>query len=467
MITNPIFRGMYPDPSAVQVGEYTYIVFSTFTWMPGLPIYRSKDLVDWEFVGHALTESGPLGIEDAPESGGIFAPTLRYINDTFVLVCTSVVDEDSRSFVTTAADPAGPWSTPVILDGVGGIDPDIFMDRDGQVWWTGTRLAADPLWEQQTEIWTRPFDLETASFTGDETVIWHGAVEGVVWTEAPHFYDIDGWYYLLTAEGGTAEEHSVSIARSKELTGPWVGTKRNPIFTHRNFGRSEEVQYVGHADLFQRPDGSWWAIMLGIRHRESHHLLGRETFLCKVDWEDGWPVFSPGLGKLPTALDPVRDEYSIAPVERENPEREITVSAFLDQSLTAAGREWDELVRGVRMTEWSASIEVDVSLLESCAIGIVQDAENWLRVRRDDGRVLLETRVKGEVTAESIAAGDTVAIRLNDLELSVDSAGSVSKDARWLSTQSAGGFTGCFWAVWGEPHDPSARLRLHAADLRL
>lgn len=148
---NPILAGAFPDPSACQMGDTTYIVNSTFTWLPGLPIHASRDLENWELVGHALTEGNcaVLDLELGAESQGIFAPTLRHIAGRFVLVCTTVVGTAERSFVMTAPEAAGPWSEPRFLDGAGGIDPDVFEDEDGQVWWTGTRLAPTPLWEQQ------------------------------------------------------------------------------------------------------------------------------------------------------------------------------------------------------------------------------------------------------------------------------------------------------------------------------
>lgn len=486
---NLILAGMYPDPSACQVGEVTYVVTSTFTWLPGLPIHATTDGEHWELCGHALVESGALHLDQAAESQGIFAPTLRYIGGRFVLVCTTVVGDTQRSFVMTAARPEGPWSPPVFLEEAGGIDPDVFEDEDGTVWWTGTRLAADPLWEQQTEIWTRPVDLNAGVFTGQEHVIWHGAVQGAVWAEAPHLYKRGQWYYLLTAEGGTAEEHSVSVARARHVTGPWQGCPRNPIFTHRNFSRSgEEIHNVGHADLFQRPDGSWWAVLLGVRLRGNRHLLGRETFLCPVAWENDWPIFAPDTGRLLCTRAESRDPVSIAFAE------------FLPQCLRPVGAMWDEAerdFRGVRMNAWHAGIAMDAAALSTGdsvrAFGIVQDAHNWARLIRSDDGYALELCRSGEVerlplaepppatqTAppiESAAPGQTAApsrawIALDDLVLRAgigerDNAGyAYSTDAQWLSTEVAGGFTGCLLGVWttADTH-ANSQLCLHGADL--
>ncbi|WP_165216887.1 glycoside hydrolase family 43 protein [Schaalia sp. ZJ1691] len=506
-VRNPLLPGMYPDPSVCQVGDVTYLVNSTFTWLPGLPIHASRDLESWELVGHALVDEATLDFASAKDSEGIFAPTLRHIGGRFVLVCTMVTGPVSRSFIMTAPEASGPWSTPKILDGAGGIDPDVFEDADGTVWWTGTRLAHTPLWEQQTEIWTRPVDLDNAVFTGPETVIWHGAVEGAVWSEGPHLYRVGDWYYLLTAEGGTAEEHSVSIARSREVTGPWHGCKRNPIFTHRNLGRRLEVHNVGHADLFCRPDGSWWAVMLGVRLRDNRHLLGRETFLCPVTWEDGWPVFAPGVGHLPEFIDTTAGlpgetrsltSASAGVIRQERPGiiTDTDIAEFRASALRPAGRDWDEdeaaTFRGVRVASWDASISIAWEALTRgniTALGMIQDSDNWIRLRLGDEpkEVLVELRRAGQMERVSLGqqlrgTGDHATrseegaassssmgiaekhrlwIRLNDLRILVgigekDGDGhSYSVDAAWLSTEEAGGFTGCLVGTWGGEQTPA------------
>ena len=491
---NPIIPGLAPDPSACQVGDTTYVVNSSFTWLPGLPIFASDDLASWELIGHALTEdnAGPLDLGLGHESQGIFAPTLRHIGGLFVLVCTTVVGEASRSFVMTAQRAEGPWSQPRFLDGAGGIDPDVFEDEDGTVWWTGTRLAADPLWEQQTQIWTRPVDLDAAAFTGEETVIWHGAVEGAVWSEGPHIYRIGDWYYLLTAEGGTAEEHSVSIARARSVTGPWEGCKRNPVFTHRNLGRAAEVHNVGHADLLRRPDGSWWAVMLGVRLRGNHHLLGRETFLCPVTWEDGWPVFAPGLGRLPEAIDvrPGIDPYarSLAPASSpdEARARDIPAAHLRARGIRPVGADWADTDRadfhGTPAAHWQCSISIASRDAEepgrtgdALRIGIVADSRNWLRLGVDDAsRVVAQRSREGRIDDLVIAeaAEDRLWLRLDDTRIHVgtgadDGLGAArTLDARWLSTESVGGFTGCLLGVWGAAPDTDIPVRLTGTRLR-
>lgn len=488
---NPILAGLHPDPSACRVGDTVYLVNSSFTWLPGLPIFASRDLENWEPVGHALTEdnAGSLDLELGTESQGIFAPTLRFIGGRFVLVCTTVVGETERSFVMTAPTAEGPWSQPRFLEGAGGIDPDVFEDEDGSVWWTGTRLAAHPLWHDQTEVWTRPVDLDAARFTGEETVIWHGAVEKVVWSEGPHLYRLGDTYYLLTAEGGTAEEHSVSIARAPHPRGPWEGCKRNPIFTHRNLGRSSEIHNIGHADMFTMPDGSWWAVMLGVRLRDNRHLLGRETFLVPVAWDDGWPMFAPGLGRVPAAID-VRpgiasEQRCLAPVG-DAPEAldeiELPIAELSARAMRPVGAEWvgheERSFRGVRAASWKAGISLDVEALarSGLALGIVQDAKNSARVRIDeDGRLVARILVRGDAKERLLGRPgprQRVRVGLRDLVCEIaliddDAETVLALPAGWLSTEEAGGFTGCLLGLWGPELDTNtAPVHVAGTELR-
>jgi alpha-N-arabinofuranosidase len=305
-VTNPILPGCHPDPSICRVGDHYYLVTSTFEYFPGLPVFHSTDLVRWECIGHVVTRADQLDYSGIASSGGLYAPTIRHHDGRFFVVCT-LVDQSAPSrggnFVMTATDPAGPWSDPVWL-GTDGIDPSLFFDDDGRAWLHGTRLAHKPAWHDQTEVWVRELDLATMSLVGPEQVIWTGALLGAVWAEGPHLYKVDGSYYLIAAEGGTEFHHAVSVARSESVTGPYVGNPGNPVLTHRHLGRSTDVVGTGHADLVQAVDGSWWAVLLAMRPYGGYHYpLGRETFLVPVVWEDGWPVFAPGLGRVPLQVE--------------------------------------------------------------------------------------------------------------------------------------------------------------------
>jgi len=305
-VANPILPGCHPDPSIVRVGADYYLVTSTFEYFPGLPVFHSTDLARWECIGHVVTRPDQLDYAGIASSGGLYAPTIRYHDGRFLVVCTLVDQEDETRgghFVMTATDPAGPWSDPVWLD-ADGIDPSLFFDDDGRAWLHGTRLAREPEWHHQTEVWLRELDLATMSLTGPEHILWTGAVRGAVWAEGPHLYRVDGTYYLLAAEGGTEFHHAVCVARSDAVTGPYVGNPANPVLTHRHLGHGADVVGTGHADLVQAVDGSWWAVLLGMRTEGGYHYpLGRETFLVPVAWEGGWPVFAPGVGRVPAEVD--------------------------------------------------------------------------------------------------------------------------------------------------------------------
>ncbi len=300
-VRNPVLPGCHPDPSICRVGDDYYLVTSTFEYFPGLPVFHSTDLASWERIGHVVTREGQLDYSGIASSGGLYAPTIRHHDGLFYVVCTLVDPGDASrggNFLMTASDPAGPWSEPIWID-ADGIDPSIFFDDDGRVWMHGTRLARVQQWHDQTEVWVREFDLATMHLTGPEHVIWNGALLNAAWAEGPHLYKVDGTYYLLAAEGGTEIHHAVCVARSDAVAGPYEGNRSNPVLTHRHLGRGVDVVGTGHADLFQAADGSWWAVLLAMRPYGGYHYpLGRETFLVPVVWEDGWPVFAPGSGRV-------------------------------------------------------------------------------------------------------------------------------------------------------------------------
>lgn len=301
--TNPVLPGFHPDPSVCRVddadGTWYYLVTSTFEYLPGLPVYRSRDLVAWELVGHALHRAGQVDLSSVRDSGGMFAPTIRHDGSRFLVLCTLVDGPEGASgnVVVTAQDAAGPWSDPVWWHDEG-IDPSLLVDDDGRLWAHGTRGAQPQEWEQQTSVWVRELDPESLLLVGEERVVWSGAVRGAVWAEGPHLFRRDGSVYLIASEGGTAFHHAVSVARADSPLGPYEGYPGNPVLTHRHLGHGSEVVAVGHADLVDAPDGSTWAVALATRPVGGTDLLGRETFVLPVEWQDGWPVFAPGVGRL-------------------------------------------------------------------------------------------------------------------------------------------------------------------------
>jgi alpha-N-arabinofuranosidase len=294
---NPILPGFYPDPSICRVEDDYYLVTSSFVYFPGIPIFHSKDLVNWEQIGHVLDRPSQLNLDGAGISDGIFAPTIRYYNGTFYVITTNVTD--GGNFIVTAKNPAGPWSDPCWLTNAPGIDPSLFFDDDGRVYYTGTTQAEDPQYFVDFEIWCQELDLKTMTLVGERHGIWRGALKNAFAAEGPHLYKINGYYYLMIAEGGTEYHHSVTIARSKNIFGPFEGNPGNPILTHRNLGKSYPISNTGHADLVETQNGEWWMVALASRPYGGYYKnLGRETFLIPVEWEDGWPIVSPGTGKI-------------------------------------------------------------------------------------------------------------------------------------------------------------------------
>ncbi len=306
--SNPVISGFAPDPSIVRVGEDFYLVNSSFEYFPGIPIYHSRDLVNWELLAYALHDPSQVDLADIGSSGGVHASTIRYHDGTFFVITTNVVEGATINFIVTAKDPRGPWSAPYVLDGAPGIDPSLYFDDDGRAWYVGNHIPPDPHFPGQAEIWLQELDLGSMQLTGERHFLWRGCCQGV-WAEGPHIYKKDGYYYLLISEGGTSVEHALSVAISKSITGPYQNNPRNPVLTHRHISYDYPISGVGHADLVELQDGRWYAVALGWRLIDGRHgTLGRETFLLPLIWETephAWkaekltfPVFSPATGRI-------------------------------------------------------------------------------------------------------------------------------------------------------------------------
>ncbi|KGA97442.1 arabinofuranosidase [Alkalihalobacillus alcalophilus ATCC 27647 = CGMCC 1.3604] len=300
---NPVIPGFYSDPSVCRVNEDYYLVTSTFEYYPGVPIFHSKDLVNWTQIGHVLDRPSQLNLDETPNSKGIYAPTLRYHNGLFYMITTFVVSQlgERRNFYVTAEEPSGPWSDPIWLKGAQGIDPSLFFDEDGRVYYTGNRVPkAGQTHAKHMEIWLQELDLKNGELIGEPIGIWDGALKNAHAQEAPHLYKKDGYYYLLIAEGGTGFTHAVTVARSKSITGPYEANKRNPILTHRHLSKDFPITNVGHADIVETQDGEWWLFCLASRPYGGGMFrnMGRETFLAPMIWEDGWPVMCPDTGRI-------------------------------------------------------------------------------------------------------------------------------------------------------------------------
>lgn len=297
-LKNPIIPGFYPDPSICRVGDDFYLACSSFELCPGVPIFHSRDLAHWEQLCYAMTVENGFHVEKNCGVGGVMAPTIRYNDGKFYIINTNF--SDKGNYIITAENPAGPWSEPHWLDDVPGIDASLFFDDDGQAYIMGT----GDVWDngagvKERGIWLAKYDVEHFHMLGEPVTIFNSALRVGSAPEAPHLYHIGEYYYLMIAEGGTEHYHAVMIARSKELFGFYEGNPANPVMTHRHMGFTSPIINVGHADLVELPDGSWYAVMLASRLIEGKcKNLGRETFICPVVWERDWPLFSPETGKV-------------------------------------------------------------------------------------------------------------------------------------------------------------------------
>lgn len=285
---NPIIRGFNPDPSICRVGEDYYLVTSSFEYFPGLPIYHSKDLLNWEQIGNCLNFDNDMSLAHANESGGIWAPTIRYHEGTFFVTVAMETDTINKfgNFIIYAKSPTGPWSEPVWVP-VGGIDPSMFFE-DGKVYYCtndGTGMSCETI---KMGV-VNPY---TGEILEEFRPIWHGMGGG--WLEAPHVYHIGEWYYCMCAEGGTTFGHHIVIGRAKNIWGPYEACPHNPILTNRN-DTKKQASCCGHGDLVEDVEGNWWMILLGHRRGVIDlSPLGRETYMVPVTWEDGWPVIREG-----------------------------------------------------------------------------------------------------------------------------------------------------------------------------
>ena len=294
--SNPILAGFYPDPSICYADNAYYLINSSFSYFPGIPIFRSTDLVNWEQIGHVMDRPEQLSLEGHGISRGLFAPAIEYNNGLFYVICTLV--DAGGNFVVTAENPAGPWSNPIWLPEVSGIDPSLFFDNDGKSYivYNSEPPNNESFYNGHRTIKMVEFDAEEKKVLSEPEIIVNGGTDiskKPIWIEGPHIYFENDFYYLMAAEGGTAEGHSEVIFRSKNVDGPFEPYEKNPILTQRHFGeRSNPVTSTGHADLIQDPSGDWWTVFLGCRpYADNHYNIGRETFMLPVTWtEDQWPV---------------------------------------------------------------------------------------------------------------------------------------------------------------------------------
>lgn len=301
LVSNPILTGFHPDPCAVRVGKDWYIAVSTFEWFPGVRIYHSTDLANWALVARPLDSEALLDMSGVPNSGGVWAPCLSYCDGMFYLVysITRTFDEatqDTENYLTCAKSINGPWSPRVRLH-CGGFDTSLFHDADGTKWIVGMR------WDSRIErnhfygIYLQEYNEEQQQLIGDAKLIFSGTSLGL--TEGPHLYQIDGWYYLMVAEGGTSTNHAVVVCRSRFRDHGYEADPKGAMLTAKD-SPDCPVQYAGHGSLVQGEGDAWYLFHLGARKSlfGGWSVLGRETHVQNVIWQDGFPRLQSG-GHLP------------------------------------------------------------------------------------------------------------------------------------------------------------------------
>jgi xylan 1,4-beta-xylosidase len=299
-IQNPILTGFNPDPSILRVEDDYYIATSTFEWFPGVQISHSRDLVNWRVICRPLTRYSQLDMRGVQNSGGIWAPALSYADGLFHLIYTNVRRwtgsfKDVRNFLVTAPSIEGPWSEPIFLNS-SGFDPSLFHDDDGRKWFLNMFWDHRPQHNNFGGILLQEYDPTKRALVGPVENIYLGSELGLV--EGPHIYKKDGWYYLLTAEGGTYATHAETVARSRKINGPYDAMPGNPLISS---ARNPELrlQSAGHGSLVQHRDGSWSLAHLCRRQfPNGRSILGRETSLQNIVWKDGWPRLASG-GQVP------------------------------------------------------------------------------------------------------------------------------------------------------------------------
>jgi alpha-N-arabinofuranosidase len=388
---NPVITGMNPDPSICRVGDDFYLVTSTFEFYPGLPVYHSKDLVNWKMIGYALDRPSNCPMEGSGSSGGNYAPALRYHNGTFYISCTNYGGKGTQGvFYVTATNPAGPWSEPVWV-GNWYVDPSMTFANDSMYWVTPDNNGG---------FMVGTMNPETGKYIKPVVKVAGGL--GGSSPEGPHMYKIGEYYYLMSAEGGTGYEHREVIQRSKSPYGPYEPSPYNPVISNMNKPESP-IHAIGHADLVQLKDGSWWLVCLGIRPKGGRFQhLGRETFLAPVKWtEDGWPIGgdngnmleefpAPNLPENKWEKDPVRDDFNSAKL----------------------GLQWNFL-RNPYEADWSLTQKPGYLRLNGSKVSIKEkDSPAFVGRRQPDFNMVASTQLRFTPVAENEEAG--LVVRGND-----------------------------------------------------
>ena len=388
---NPVITGMNPDPSICRVDDDFYLVTSTFEYFPGLPLYQSKDLVHWKMIGYVLSRASNCPLGGAYSSGGNYAPAIRYHDSTFYVTCTNYGGQGSQgAFYVTAKNPAGPWSDPHWVNNWG-VDPSLLFANDSIYY-----VYPD----DKSNFLLATVNPVTGKFFKTPKIIAHGT--GGSSPEGPHLYKINDYYYLMSAEGGTGYQHMEVIQRSRYPWGPYEVSPINPVISHKDYP-GNPFQAIGHADLVQLQDSSWWLVCLGIRPKGgNYHHLGRETFLAPVTWNAaGWP--KGGTNGL------VNEEYPVPDL----PEYVWGKDSIRDDfDSTTLRLSWNFL-RNPNEADWSLIEKPGCLRLKGSKISLKESNSPAFVARRQTAfNMVASTRISFTPTANNEEAG--LVIRGND-----------------------------------------------------
>ncbi len=496
--TNPILAGFYPDPSICRAGNDYYIVNSSFAYYPGLPIFHSTDLLNWKQIGYALNRPEQLNLDSAGVSRGLFAPTITYHKGIFYVVCTLV--DKGGNFVVTATAPKGPWSNPSWLPEVEGIDPSIFFDEDDKAYVVYNSIPPDnkSLHDGHRTIRMNAFDAKQLKIISDNKIIVNGGTDmskKPVWIEGPHLIKKDSWYYLICAEGGTDYNHSEVVFRSKSVQGPFIPCDKNPILTQRTLDskRKNPITNTGHADFVEAKDGKWWAIFLGCRpYEENYFNTGRETFMAPVEWKDGWPTINPNFSAvqytypISSKINPsiekfsgnylfkddftttaLNNRYSFLRTLRENWYSLADGTLALQLRPQTCSGVGNPSFIGFRQAHTKGYVSTSLNFEpkaanEKAGLLVYQNEKHnyFLCLSIDNGNQVIQL-YKGE---ELIASSPIFLVK-NEVKLKIEAKGNAyafyygtqkdkwytlkdNVDAKFLSTQVAGGFVGSFYSMY-------------------
>ncbi|MDO5521105.1 MAG: glycoside hydrolase family 43 protein [bacterium] len=475
--SNPVVRGMYPDPSVCRAGDKYYMVCSSFALFPGVPIFESENMVNWKLIGHCLTRESQLKVRGVSCSGGIFAPTIRYHNGRFYMVTTN--DSLHENFYVYSDDIYGEWSDPIIVE-QDGIDPSLFFEGEKSYFISNGADEKGLGCIQMCEI-----DIETGKKLSETKVLWQGT--GGRYLEAPHLYRFGDWYYLLEAEGGTEYGHMVNYARSKSMWGPFESYSGNPVLTNRNLG-GYLLQGAGHGDIVEDKEGNWWFAHLAFRQIDrwlTFHHLGREVCMEPLHWnDDGW--FTIGMDgiaaidvEVPDISNEVVQDFSYHKTfETLNwdkdwsylriPDKENYKTSKHSLSLRGTKHQLSELASptfiALRQDEFTMELSLKIKpAMQEAGISLYMDDTHHYEVAVNGREGQTEVSVRytigscasGEIASVTLAQ-ETVELRIEADPLYyyffVETEGKKVElgklETRYLSSEVAGGFTGALIGLY-------------------